>query len=73
MDDDDQLDAIAEKAIIEVSYYCDECKMEMRSEDEFDTDGYALAEVLFDRGWRVDGDELLCERCAELNKGEGTG
>lgn len=38
MFDDDELDAIAAKAFIEVSISCDECKMEMRSEDEFDTD-----------------------------------
>lgn len=71
MDEDDQLDAIAATAIIEVSYFCDRCKMAVCSEDDMDTDGYALAEVLFDRGWRVDGDELLCERCITDTKAEG--
>lgn len=63
MDDENKLDEIQSHALIEVSYSCSDCGLEMWSEDEHDTDGYSLAEVLLDEGWRVVDGELLCKGC----------
>lgn len=58
-----EIDNIQACCCIQVWYACDKCKMEVHSEDDEDSDGYTLAEVLFDKGWLAVDGELICPEC----------